>query len=119
MKILFCVGKGDLVGCDMNTHLQTYNGTGTSQSNNPDVVVKSSSDVKVSRGLKITRLNYCNSRLLLTFWVLESNTSFKQIKQFILHKFGIFIAFVTSYSYHNKCISFFSKKNEKKSFKFA
>lgn len=40
-------GKGDLVGCDMNTHLQAYNGTGQPQNNNPDVVVKSSSDVKV------------------------------------------------------------------------
>lgn len=42
------IGKGDLVGCDMNTHLQAYNGTGQAQTNNPDVVVKSSSDVKVS-----------------------------------------------------------------------
>lgn len=42
------IGKGDLVGCDMNTHLQAYNGTGQGQTNNPDVVVKSSSDVKVS-----------------------------------------------------------------------
>lgn len=34
----------------MNTHLQAYNGTGSShpQGNNPDVVVKSSSDVKVN-----------------------------------------------------------------------
>lgn len=32
----------------MNTHLQAYNGQGQAQSNNPDVVVKSSSDVKVS-----------------------------------------------------------------------
>lgn len=46
MKI-YRTGKGDLVGCDVNTHLQAYNGTGTSQGNNPDIVVKSSCDVKV------------------------------------------------------------------------
>lgn len=46
--LLYILGKGDLVGCDMNTYLQAYNGTGPNQSNNPDVVVKSSSDVKAS-----------------------------------------------------------------------
>lgn len=48
-------GKGDLVGCDMNTYLQAYNGTGPNQSNNPDVVVKSSSDVKASSSYDYSR----------------------------------------------------------------
>lgn len=38
-------GKGDLVGCDMNAHLQAHNGAGGAP--NTDVVVKSSCDVKV------------------------------------------------------------------------
>lgn len=64
------LGKGDLVGCDMNTHLQAYNGTGTSQGNNPDVVVKSSSDVKV---LNIHNLNVLTlSTLFFTYRYFES-----------------------------------------------
>lgn len=46
------IGKGDLVGCDISMHLiSTSNGQGgSSQHNNSggqDVLVKSSSDVKV------------------------------------------------------------------------
>ncbi|XP_059054216.1 potassium voltage-gated channel subfamily H member 8-like isoform X3 [Achroia grisella] len=54
--VVAILGKGDLVGCDMNTHLQPYNGTGQPQPNNPDVVVKSSSDVKA--------LTYCDLKCI-------------------------------------------------------
>lgn len=45
MFTLCPIGKGDLVGCDMNAHLQAHNGAGAGA--NTDVVVKSSCDVKV------------------------------------------------------------------------
>lgn len=53
LTCLFGTGKGDLVGCDISMHLvANSNGQGgNSQHNNnsgQDVVVKSSSDVKVS-----------------------------------------------------------------------
>lgn len=44
-SLLRRTGKGDLVGCDMNAHLQAHNGAGGAP--NTDVVVKSSCDVKV------------------------------------------------------------------------
>lgn len=47
-----CVGKGDLVGSDINVHLvATSNGqmTATTNSAGQDVVVRSSSDIKVSK----------------------------------------------------------------------
>lgn len=52
--ILFVAGKGDLVGCDISQHLTLHNGTGTTGV--PDVVVKSSSDVKA--------LTYCDLKCI-------------------------------------------------------
>lgn len=58
--MVISTGKGDLVGCDINAHLQLHNsnngqmggGDGGGRSNNPsDVIVKSSSDVKVKKNL--------------------------------------------------------------------
>lgn len=50
-------GKGDLVGCDINVHLQHgSNGGGTSSSGSVDVVVKSSCDVKA--------LTYCDLKCI-------------------------------------------------------
>ncbi|XP_073944158.1 voltage-gated delayed rectifier potassium channel KCNH8-like isoform X4 [Choristoneura fumiferana] len=54
--VVAILGKGDLVGCDMNTHLHAYN-SGQSQNNNQDsVIVKSSSDVKA--------LTYCDLKCI-------------------------------------------------------
>lgn len=58
-------GKGDLVGCDISQHLANcQNGQGGSnqhgQGGSQDVIVKSSSDVKVSSILGY--LWYCNSQ---------------------------------------------------------
>lgn len=55
MIIFLLSGKGDLVGCDINAHLQCHNsnngqmgGGSGGTSGNADVIVKSSSDVKVN-----------------------------------------------------------------------
>ncbi|XP_063377999.1 potassium voltage-gated channel subfamily H member 8 [Cydia fagiglandana] len=54
--VVAILGKGDLVGCDMNAHLHAYN-MGQSQNNNQDsVIVKSSSDVKA--------LTYCDLKCI-------------------------------------------------------
>ncbi|CAL1680332.1 unnamed protein product [Lasius platythorax] len=51
--VVAILGKGDLVGCDINVHLQHgNNGGGTSGTGSGDVVVKSSCDVKA--------LTYCD-----------------------------------------------------------
>ncbi|XP_014485672.1 PREDICTED: potassium voltage-gated channel subfamily H member 8 isoform X1 [Dinoponera quadriceps] len=55
--VVAILGKGDLVGCDINVHLQHgNNGGGTSSSGSGDVVVKSSCDVKA--------LTYCDLKCI-------------------------------------------------------
>ncbi|XP_025155682.1 potassium voltage-gated channel subfamily H member 8 isoform X2 [Harpegnathos saltator] len=55
--VVAILGKGDLVGCDINVHLQHgNNGGGTSGSGSVDVVVKSSCDVKA--------LTYCDLKCI-------------------------------------------------------
>ncbi|XP_045491140.1 potassium voltage-gated channel subfamily H member 8-like isoform X5 [Colias croceus] len=75
--VVAILGKGDLVGCDMNTHLQAYNGTGTSQSNNPDVVVKSSSDVKA--------LTYCDLKCINMIGLAEVLRLYPEYQQEFIH----------------------------------
>lgn len=69
MQCLFCsfffcfAGKGDLVGCDINMHLQHgLNGGNVSQNSN-DVIVKSSSDVKA--------LTYCDLKCIYMQGLVE------------------------------------------------
>lgn len=52
----FFQGKGDLVGCDINVHLQHGSNGGTSGSGSADVIVKSSCDVKA--------LTYCDLKCI-------------------------------------------------------
>ncbi|KAI8435135.1 hypothetical protein MSG28_003512 [Choristoneura fumiferana] len=55
--VVAILGKGDLVGCDMNTHLHAYN-SGQSQNNNQDsVIVKSSSDALTYCDLKCINMH--------------------------------------------------------------
>ncbi|XP_076646154.1 eag-like K[+] channel isoform X4 [Halictus rubicundus] len=57
-------GKGDLVGCDINVHLQHgSNGGGTGGSGSADVVVKSSCDVKA--------LTYCDLKCIHMHGLVE------------------------------------------------
>ncbi|KOB78111.1 Potassium voltage-gated channel subfamily H member 8 [Operophtera brumata] len=77
LNMAFTIGKGDLVGCDMNTHLQAYNGTGTSQGNNPDVVVKSSSDVKA--------LTYCDLKSVHMGGLAEVLRLYPEYQQEFIH----------------------------------
>ncbi|XP_049867039.1 potassium voltage-gated channel subfamily H member 8-like isoform X7 [Pectinophora gossypiella] len=74
--VVAILGKGDLVGCDMNTHLQAYNGTGQSQSN-PDVVVKSSSDVKA--------LTYCDLKCIHMGGLAEALRLYPEYQQEFIH----------------------------------
>nr|XP_032513750.1 potassium voltage-gated channel subfamily H member 8 isoform X5 [Danaus plexippus plexippus] len=75
--VVAILGKGDLVGCDMNTHLQVHNGSGTSQSNNPDVVVKSSSDVKA--------LTYCDLKCINMVGLGEVLRLYPEYQQEFVH----------------------------------
>ncbi|CAB3242043.1 unnamed protein product [Arctia plantaginis] len=75
--VVAILGKGDLVGCDMNTHLQAYNGSGTGQSNNPDVVVKSSSDVKA--------LTYCDLKCIHMGGLAEALRLYPEYQQEFIH----------------------------------
>ncbi|XP_013186595.2 potassium voltage-gated channel subfamily H member 8 isoform X6 [Amyelois transitella] len=75
--VVAILGKGDLVGCDMNTHLQAYNGTGQSQANNPDVVVKSSSDVKA--------LTYCDLKCIHMGGLAEVLRLYPEYQQEFIH----------------------------------
>ncbi|VVC94381.1 unnamed protein product, partial [Leptidea sinapis] len=75
--VVAILGKGDLVGCDMNTHLQAHNGSGTSQSNNPDVVVKSSSDVKA--------LTYCDLKCINMVGLGEVLRLYPEYQQEFIH----------------------------------
>ncbi|XP_047510383.1 potassium voltage-gated channel subfamily H member 8-like isoform X4 [Pieris napi] len=75
--VVAILGKGDLVGCDMNTHLQAYNGTGTTQSNNADVVVKSSSDVKA--------LTYCDLKCINMIGLAEVLRLYPEYQQEFIH----------------------------------
>ncbi|KAG6450085.1 potassium voltage-gated channel subfamily H member 8 isoform X3 [Manduca sexta] len=75
--VVAILGKGDLVGCDMNTHLQAYNGTGTSQGNNPDVVVKSSCDVKA--------LTYCDLKCIHMGGLAEALRLYPEYQQEFIH----------------------------------
>ncbi|XP_012214777.1 potassium voltage-gated channel subfamily H member 8 isoform X1 [Linepithema humile] len=55
--VVAILGKGDLVGCDINVHLQHgNNGGGTTGSGSIDVIVKSSCDVKA--------LTYCDLKCI-------------------------------------------------------
>ncbi|XP_072743339.1 voltage-gated delayed rectifier potassium channel KCNH8 isoform X2 [Anoplolepis gracilipes] len=55
--VVAILGKGDLVGCDINVHLQYgNNGGGTTGTGSVDVVVKSSCDVKA--------LTYCDLKCI-------------------------------------------------------
>lgn len=57
-------GKGDLVGCDINVHLQhTSNGGGPGGGGAADVVVKSSCDVKA--------LTYCDLKCINMHGLVE------------------------------------------------
>ncbi|XP_050672374.1 potassium voltage-gated channel subfamily H member 8 [Leptidea sinapis] len=75
--VVAILGKGDLVGCDMNTHLQAHNGSGTSQSNNPDVIVKSSSDVKA--------LTYCDLKCINMVGLGEVLRLYPEYQQEFIH----------------------------------
>ncbi|CAH2086601.1 unnamed protein product [Euphydryas editha] len=75
--VVAILGKGDLVGCDMNTHLQAYNGTGTTQPTNPDVVVKSSSDVKA--------LTYCDLKCINMGGLSEVLRLYPEYQQEFIH----------------------------------
>ncbi|XP_069365396.1 voltage-gated delayed rectifier potassium channel KCNH8-like isoform X5 [Maniola hyperantus] len=75
--VVAILGKGDLVGCDMNAHLQAHNGTGTSQPNNPDVVVKSSSDVKA--------LTYCDLKSINMIGLAEVLRLYPEYQQVFMH----------------------------------
>ncbi|KAL0841956.1 hypothetical protein ABMA28_014183 [Loxostege sticticalis] len=75
--VVAILGKGDLVGCDMNTHLQAYNGTGQAQTNNPDVVVKSSSDVKA--------LTYCDLKCIHMGGLAEVLRLYPEYQQEFIH----------------------------------
>ncbi|XP_072944141.1 voltage-gated delayed rectifier potassium channel KCNH8 isoform X1 [Epargyreus clarus] len=75
--VVAILGKGDLVGCDMNTHLQAYNGIGPSQGNNPDVVVKSSSDVKA--------LTYCDLKCIHMSGLAEVLRLYPEYQQQFIH----------------------------------
>ncbi|CAH2074190.1 unnamed protein product, partial [Iphiclides podalirius] len=74
--VVAILGKGDLVGCDMNTHLHAFNGTGT-QPNNPDVVVKSSSDVKA--------LTYCDLKCIHMGGLAEVLRLYPEYQQEFIH----------------------------------
>ncbi|GBP28292.1 Potassium voltage-gated channel subfamily H member 8 [Eumeta japonica] len=76
--VVAILGKGDLVGCDMNTHLQAYNGAGGgSGQNNPDVVVKSSSDVKA--------LTYCDLKCIHMGGLAEVLRLYPEYQQEFIH----------------------------------
>ncbi|CAG5012581.1 unnamed protein product [Parnassius apollo] len=75
--VVAILGKGDLVGCDMNTHLHAFNGTGGSQPNNPDVVVKSSSDVKA--------LTYCDLKCIHMGGLAEVLRLYPEYQQEFIH----------------------------------
>ncbi|PZC78570.1 hypothetical protein B5X24_HaOG202029 [Helicoverpa armigera] len=77
--VVAILGKGDLVGCDMNTHLQAYNGSGSAhpQGNNPDVVVKSSSDVKA--------LTYCDLKCIHMGGLAEALRLYPEYQQEFIH----------------------------------
>ncbi|XP_046965190.1 potassium voltage-gated channel subfamily H member 8 isoform X6 [Vanessa cardui] len=75
--VVAILGKGDLVGCDMNTHLQAYNGTGPAQPTNPDVVVKSSSDVKA--------LTYCDLKCINMGGLAEVLRLYPEYQQEFIH----------------------------------
>ncbi|XP_039746691.1 potassium voltage-gated channel subfamily H member 8-like [Pararge aegeria] len=75
--VVAILGKGDLVGCDMNAHLQVHNGTGSSQQNNPDVVVKSSSDVKA--------LTYCDLKCINMIGLAEALRLYPEYQQVFIH----------------------------------
>ncbi|XP_045542696.1 potassium voltage-gated channel subfamily H member 8 isoform X1 [Papilio machaon] len=75
--VVAILGKGDLVGCDMNTHLHAFNGTGGPQSNNPDVVVKSSSDVKA--------LTYCDLKCIHMGGLAEVLRLYPEYQQEFIH----------------------------------
>ncbi|XP_076646140.1 eag-like K[+] channel isoform X2 [Halictus rubicundus] len=62
--VVAILGKGDLVGCDINVHLQHgSNGGGTGGSGSADVVVKSSCDVKA--------LTYCDLKCIHMHGLVE------------------------------------------------
>ncbi|XP_041976915.1 potassium voltage-gated channel subfamily H member 8 isoform X6 [Aricia agestis] len=75
--VVAILGKGDLVGCDMNTHLHAYNGVSGGQSNNPDVVVKSSSDVKA--------LTYCDLKCINMIGLAEVLRLYPEYQQEFIH----------------------------------
>ncbi|XP_068629563.1 potassium voltage-gated channel subfamily H member 8-like isoform X4 [Battus philenor] len=75
--VVAILGKGDLVGCDMNTHLHAFNGTGGSQPTNQDVVVKSSSDVKA--------LTYCDLKCIHMGGLSEALRLYPEYQQEFIH----------------------------------
>ncbi|KAJ2952844.1 hypothetical protein O0L34_g7210 [Tuta absoluta] len=75
--VVAILGKGDLVGCDMNTHLQAYNGQGQQQNNPQDVVVKSSSDVKA--------LTYCDLKCIHMGGLAEALRLYPEYQQEFMH----------------------------------
>lgn len=54
--VVAILGKGDLVGCDISAHLANQSNNAQNASSNPDVLVKSSSDVKA--------LTYCDLKCI-------------------------------------------------------
>ena len=63
-RLISFKGKGDLVGCDINVHLQHgSNGGGTGGGGASDVVVKSSCDVKA--------LTYCDLKCINMHGLVE------------------------------------------------
>ncbi|XP_048479359.1 potassium voltage-gated channel subfamily H member 8 isoform X5 [Plutella xylostella] len=75
--VVAILGKGDLVGADMNAHLQAHNGTGTNQSSNNDVVVKSSSDVKA--------LTYCDLKCIHMTGLADVLRLYPEYQQEFIH----------------------------------
>ncbi|XP_026329497.1 potassium voltage-gated channel subfamily H member 8-like isoform X2 [Hyposmocoma kahamanoa] len=73
--VVAILGKGDLVGCDMNAHLQAHNGAGGAP--NTDVVVKSSCDVKA--------LTYCDLKCIHMGGLAEVLRLYTEYQQEFIH----------------------------------
>ncbi|XP_043496426.1 potassium voltage-gated channel subfamily H member 8 isoform X1 [Polistes fuscatus] len=78
--VVAILGKGDLVGCDINVHLQHGNnggGTGGGGSGGSDVVVKSSCDVKA--------LTYCDLKCIHMQGLVEVLRLYPEYQQEFAH----------------------------------
>lgn len=92
MCALRCVGKGDLVGCDISVHLvASSNGQGSGSHNsggNQEVLVKSSSDVKVCTSPRRKTSSFDkNAKIIVLRSVLLRLTGFNLL-WFEMYTFG-------------------------------